>query len=63
MSRNGELTLKGFRDWFLDQLRKEGEEKIFEWLAKLGYDEDLYSVRSRLFTITFHSKNVGGGDG
>lgn len=63
ISRNGELTMKGFRDWFIDQIKNEGEGKIFEWLAKLGYDGDLYSIRSRLFTITFHSKNVAGGDG
>lgn len=30
-----------------------------EWLKKLGYDKDLFSERSRLFTITFHSKLIG----
>jgi hypothetical protein len=24
----------------------------------LGYDRDLHSIRSRLFTITFHSKAI-----
>lgn len=29
-------------------------------LEKLGYDKDYYSVRSRLFNISFHSRNVEG---
>jgi hypothetical protein len=57
---NGDLTLKGFTEWFLSQARLEGEDVIFAWLDKLGYDSDLYSVRSRLFTITFHSKPLEG---
>jgi len=36
---------------------------IFDWLDKLGYDRDLFSVRSRLFNITFHSRTSGGGEG
>jgi len=55
---NGELTLKGFSDWFIDQTKTEGEAKIYEWLNNLGYDADLYSVRSRLFTVTFHSRTI-----
>ena len=55
-SYKDELTLKGFTDWFVDQVRKEGEDTVFTWLEKLGYDRDLYSIRSRLFTVTFHSK-------
>ena len=31
------------------------EEIIFLWLENLGYDRQLYSIRSRLFNITFHS--------
>ena len=27
-------------------------------MDKLGYDRDLYSVKSRLFNITFHSKSL-----
>lgn len=34
----------------------EGEPTIWTWLEKLGYDRDLYSLRSRLFTINFHSR-------
>ena len=56
----GELTKKGFIDWFVDQIKVEGEAKVFEWLNKLGYDKDLYSVKSRHFNITFHSKTLAG---
>lgn len=59
-SLDDSLTQKGFTDWFIDQTRAEGEDVIFTWLDKLGYDRDLYSVRSRIFTITFHSKPIEG---
>ena len=41
----------------------EGDATIWTWLEKLGYDRDLYSLRSRLFSINFHSRilEVGGG--
>ena len=32
------------------------------WLEKLGYDRDLYSVRSRLFSLNFHSRSLEGDD-
>jgi hypothetical protein len=48
--------MKGLTEWFIDQVRSEGEDVVFGWLEKLGYDRDLFSVRSRLYTITFHSK-------
>lgn len=38
----------------------EGEPKIWEWLEKMGYDRDLFSVRSRVFTMTFHSRSLEG---
>ena len=56
------LTLKGFSDWFIDQTKQEGDDVIFTWLEKLGYDRELYSVKSRLFTVTLHSRNVGQSD-
>ena len=31
------------------------EDIMFEWLSNLGYDQDLYSIRSRCFILTFHS--------
>ena len=40
----------------------DGEAQIWSWLEKLGYDRDLYSVRSRIFTITFHSRCLDGLD-
>ena len=38
----------------------EGEATIWTWLEKLGYDRDLYSLRSRIFTVTFHSRCLDG---
>ena len=31
------------------------EEPMFQWLEALGYDQDLYSIKSRCFMLTFHS--------
>ena len=60
------LTLNGFKDFFLDELNKlieltndesQSEVIIFKWLEALGYDQDLYPVRSRLFVLSLHSDN------
>jgi calpain-15 len=54
-NENG-LSLKGFKDFFVDNIRSLGEEAIWGWLENLGYDRELYSVRSRCFILTFHSE-------
>lgn len=43
-------------------MSKSGEEAIFGWLENLGYDQQLYSVRSRLFNLTVHSKAIKGSE-
>ena len=54
------LTLKGFKEFVRAQLldmKSGGNESImWQWLENLGYDKDLYSVRSRCFILTFHSQ-------
>ncbi|OMJ86345.1 hypothetical protein SteCoe_12132 [Stentor coeruleus] len=54
-TENG-LSLKGFKDFFIDNIKSLGEEAIWGWLDSLGYDRELYSVRSRCFILTFHSE-------
>jgi hypothetical protein len=56
-SHENGITEKGFYQFFTDIYLKEGEDKIKEILNNLGYDNDLYSLRSRNFMITFHSNN------
>ena len=56
-SHENGITEKGFYQIFKDIYLNEGEEKIKEILNNLGYDKDLYSLRSRNFMITFHSNN------
>ncbi|CAG9329557.1 unnamed protein product [Blepharisma stoltei] len=53
-TENG-LSLKGFKDFFIENIKAQGEEVIWGWLESLGYDRELYSVRSRCFILTFHS--------
>ena len=38
----------------------EGEINIWTWLEKLGYDHDIYSLRSRVFTMVFQSRSLEG---
>ena len=38
----------------------QGEPAVWVWLEKLGYDRDLYIFRSKLFTISVHSRNLEG---
>jgi len=47
--------LKGFQDYFRDQITTLGEEAVWKLFEKLGYDRDLYSIRSRTFMLTVHS--------
>jgi hypothetical protein len=51
----GGLTLEGFKRWLVKLTEKYGEEKMFGMLENLGYDADLYPIRSRCFMMTFHS--------
>ena len=55
-SNESGLSLKGFKDFFIDNIKSLGEEAIWGWLDSLGYDRELYSVRSRCFILTFHSE-------
>lgn len=54
------LTLSGFKDFWRKSILSDGESMIWSWLEKLGYDRDLYSVRSRVFTLTVHSRCLDG---
>ena len=46
------MTNYGLRQYF----RKFEPEQIAEYTKKLGYDESLYSTKSKPFTITFHTR-------
>jgi hypothetical protein len=49
------LTFRGFRDFFVKSLHELGDALVWEWLENLGYDKELYPVRSRVFLLSFHS--------
>ena len=36
--------------------KSPGEEKVRDWLSKLGYDSELYSSFSRSFILTFQTE-------
>ncbi|CDW86928.1 calpain family cysteine protease containing protein [Stylonychia lemnae] len=54
------LTYQGFIDWWRSQIVAEGEPQLWVWLERLGYDRDLYSVKSRIFSLTFQSRALEG---
>lgn len=49
------LTLRGFIDFFKQQIKDQGQQVIQKWFSMLGYDNNLYSVRSRSFVMSIHS--------
>ena len=50
------LTERGFITfWQENFLSEDGEAKVRSWLNLLGYDAELYPLRSRCFMLTFHS--------
>ena len=55
-SYNNCITENGFIEFWKDSYLKEGgDEEIKKWFKYLGYDEDLYPLKSRCFMLTFHS--------
>ena len=66
-SNESGLTLQGFMEFwrtniseFRQSMGPSGDQHILQWLDNLGYDKDLYSVRSRSFVMTFHSEGEVG---
>ena len=53
-SFNGCITENGFVE-FWKKKTIENIEEVKNWLKALGYDNDLYPLKSRCFMLTFHS--------
>ena len=53
-SYNGSITENGFVEFWKKKLI-ENKEEIKNWFEALGYDNDLYPLKSRCFMLTFHS--------
>lgn len=51
-----EISFKGFTLLFYDLLATMSVEKKKSFLKELGYDSNLFSFRSRLFTLSVHSE-------
>ena len=55
-SYNNCITENGFIEYWKDTyLCEGGDEEIKKWFKYLGYDDDLYPLKSRCFMLTFHS--------
>ena len=50
------LQIEGFLDLMEKLTIQKGENFMFGFLERHGYDRDLYSVKSRVFMLTIHSE-------
>ena len=58
-SFNDGFTEQGFIDFFKKKFLSDGGEKEVKiWFKNLGYDDELYSLKSRCFMLNFHSDNA-----
>ena len=48
------MTYRGFKEFWKNAIETYGEATVWNWLENLGYDRDMYSVRSRVFVLTLH---------
>ena len=53
------LSLDGLKRFFVNEIEEHDfhEDFMFEWFENLGYDSDLYPIRSRCFVISLHSSD------
>ena len=56
-SHESGLTSEGFIEFIREMITHHKEPLIRDWLKTWGYDQDLYSIKSRYYILTFHSSN------
>lgn len=49
------MNKRGFLEFWKDSIRTQGEQAVWRWFEKWGYDKDLYPFESRSFMLTIHS--------
>lgn len=50
------LTSDGLVEFMREKAESMGQEQLRQWLQTWGYDQDLYSIQSRYYVLTFHSR-------
>lgn len=55
-SHESGLTQEGLIEFMREMYKRYGDDTIKKWILGWGYDEDLFSVESRAFCLTFHSQ-------
>ena len=55
VTKDGEITPKGFIDFFTDLVMERGEPACLLCLMNWGYNKDLWPIESRSFILTIHS--------
>ena len=54
-NNKGGINRRGFIEFFKDAIQTQGEQAVWRWFEKWGYDKDLYSIEARCFMLTVHS--------
>jgi len=54
-NEEGGINRRGFIEFWKDAIRTQGENTVWRWFEKWGYDKDLYPCESRSFMLTIHS--------
>ena len=54
-NEEGGVSRRGFLDFWKDGVKMQGEEAIWRYFEKWGYDRDLYPCQARCFMLTIHS--------
>jgi len=54
-NEDGGINKRGFIDFWKDAIQTQGDQAIWRWFDKWGYDKDLYSHEARCFMLTIHT--------
>lgn len=57
-NNQGAVNRRGFIEYIKDSIRTKGENTVWGWLAKWGYDENAYGIEARTFMLTIHSMEM-----
>ena len=52
------VTLDGLYEMFITGVEDRGEDQMRDWLALLGYTNELYSIESRALVFTIHAQTA-----
>jgi hypothetical protein len=49
------INRRGFLQFIKDSIKEHGENVVWRWFEKWGYDKEMYSQEARCFMLSIHS--------